>query len=675
MVILNIMANNKHNNQDILNVFSYIKDLLNIAINNILLSYKINDLNLSDIQYNVEKPKSKDHGDFATNISMLLAKHLKQSPKQVAKYISSHLSNHKDIINVDIAGPGFINITMSQQFWQNTLLTINSSNANRHKSNGESVNIEFVSANPTGPLHIGHTRTAVYGDSLARILKYRGYSLTKEYYINDAGQQTKTLVNSVWIRYQQLLGADIAIPEECYPGEYLIDVAKTLLSHHGDNLLKLQQNEREKIIYEISIASMMKLIKADLRDLGVQHDIFVSEQKDIVDNNLITDSINELKHQNLIYSGTLEKPLGFDDQHWTKQTQLLFKSTSFGDDEDRVIMKNDETFTYFASDIAYHKHKCDRKFSKMILLLGADHAGYVKRLQAIVSALTGGTKKIDIILTQMVKLLKNGESMKMSKRSGNFVTLQEVLHDLGKDILRFLMLSRKHDSQFEIDIDLAKEQSKDNPVFYVQYAHTRACSIIKKAQNMNIVSPSELSILEAGGTEGGSSVTDSAEGGSSVTDSADSDTYVTSEAGRSDTNNADISNAETTELQHNLDASEEQSPIIYNYFQNKSSKEDLDYSLLSHELEISIIKTISSFESIVESAEKTLEAHKIPYYLYDLATEFNSIWSHNKHETPYKFLIEDNPTLSRARLAIVYGVAKTLGKGLSLLGVTPMTEM
>lgn len=438
----------------------------------------------------VELPRDVLHGDIATNVAMVMAKKLGISPMELAKEIAAELQKNSAIESIDIVKPGFINFKLQIDFWHSILNEIWNLGMNYgHLSigTGLKINIEFVSANPTGPIHIGHARSAIYGDALANLLKKCGFEVVKEYYINDAGRQIDILVNSLFIRYQQIHKIDIILPDNCYPGEYLITAAKELKKHYGDKLLHMDSETRFTIIKKFAVDYMMSLIKADLAELGVVHDVFISEQNDIINKGKIEQTVSLLESYGLIYKGILEAPKSKVSDDWEASEQTIFKSTAFGDDLDRPVIRSDGSYTYFAPDIAYHLYKIERGFNRMVLLLGADHGGYVKRMQAAVEALSHGKARIDIKINQLVNLLKDGKPFKMSKRSGNFVTLKDMLNEVDKDILKFVMLAKKNDTVIDLDCDKVKEQSKENPVFYVQYAHTRAYSIISKATKMGIV--------------------------------------------------------------------------------------------------------------------------------------------------------------------------------------------
>jgi len=442
-----------------------------------------------DISFTVEPPKDSSHGDIATNIAMIASKKVGKSPSEIAVQLVRKLSAYEDVIKAELAGPGFINISLKPSVWHQQLEYILASGINYGQSDlgeGALVNLEFVSCNPTGPMHIGHARGAVFGDCLARILQKVGFKVVKEFYINDAGSQIITLVRSAYIRYLQALGQNASIPEGCYPGEYLIPVAEMLVQKFGTTLQDMPEAEVIAATRDLIVEEMLQLIKADLALLKVHHEVFVSEQKELHDKGALNAAIEDLAAKGFVYEGVLEAPKGKVIEDWEAKPQTIFKSTEFGDDVDRVIVKSNGQHTYFVGDIAYHYNKLSRGFKDMIVVLGADHVGYVKRITAAVNALSEGGADIDVKVTQMVNLLKNGQPYKMSKRAGNFITVKDMVDELGADIIRFIMLTRKGDTVLDLDFALAKEESKDNPVFYVQYAHARAASVLRKAVELGI---------------------------------------------------------------------------------------------------------------------------------------------------------------------------------------------
>ncbi|MBF0166682.1 MAG: arginine--tRNA ligase [Alphaproteobacteria bacterium] len=435
----------------------------------------------------VEPPRDASHGDMATNAAMVLSKQAGMAPKSIAEPLAERLRGHPDVVSVSVAGPGFINWRLSDSFWRaqlSLILKTGTGWGDSQMGGGRKVNLEYVSANPTGPMHIGHARGAVVGDALAALLEKAGFAVTREYYINDAGAQVDVLARSVHLRYLEALGCEIGeIPEGLYPGDYLKPAGEALAFHHGDIWKDLPEDRWLGEFRHFAVNAMMDMIREDLSALGVVHAVFTSERA-MVEAGAVDAALKSLEERGLIYTGVLEPPKGKTPDDWEPRPQTLFKATEFGDDVDRPLKKSDGTWTYFASDIAYHKQKFDRGFPVMIDVWGADHGGYVKRLQAAVKAITEGKGALDVKLCQMVSLLKNGEPFKMSKRAGTFVTLRDLIDEVGKDVVRFIMLTRKNDAQLDFDLDKVREQSRDNPVFYVQYAHARACSVARHGAEM-----------------------------------------------------------------------------------------------------------------------------------------------------------------------------------------------
>jgi arginyl-tRNA synthetase len=432
----------------------------------------------------VEAPRDPTHGDLATNAAMVLSRDAGMKPRDLAEKIAGRLSALADVAKVDIAGPGFINLTLKASVWPQVLAVAVASGERYGRGamgGGAKVNVEYVSANPTGPMHVGHCRGAVFGDALASLLDVAGFDVTREYYINDAGAQVQVLGRSAYLRYREALGETITIPEGFYPGDYLKPVGETLARDYGQKLHNAPEEEWLPICRDAAIAAMMTEIRGDLAALNVSHAVFFSERSLQAPVDKVRGVIEDLRSQGSIYEGVLERPKGADDADWEEREQTLFRSTAFGDDVDRPLMKSDGSYTYFASDIAYHKDKADRGFLDQIDVWGADHGGYVKRMQAAVKAITDGKSALDVKLVQLVRLFRNGEPVRMSKRSGDFVTLREVVDEVGRDAVRFMMLYRKNDATLDFDLAKVVEQSKDNPVFYVQYAHARCRSILRNA--------------------------------------------------------------------------------------------------------------------------------------------------------------------------------------------------
>ncbi len=435
--------------------------------------------------FTVEPPKEESHGDLSCNAAMLYAKSSGKKPRDLAIAILEALGEREDIVKAEIAGPGFINLFLHEKIWREAVKAAIAQPETYGQSvvgAGLSVNVEYVSANPTGPLHIGHLRGAAYGDALAELLKFCGYAVTKEYYVNDAGGQIGILSRSAYLRYREASGEEIGdIPEGLYPGEYLIEVGQSLFQKYGDDLKNKPEAEREKIVREFSVHAMLTEIKADLARIRIQHDVFTSE-KTLIESGKIESCLKALEEKGLIYIGALEAPKGKPDEDWESRPQTLFKSSAYGDDTDRPIRKSDGSVTYFLSDIAYHHDKFERGADLCVDVWGADHGGYVKRVSASIEALRGKQAKFEVKLCQMVRLMKNNEPYKMSKRSGNFISLREIVNEVGADAARFITLTRKNDAPLDFDIEKAKEQSRDNPVFYVQYAHARIYSVFQNAE-------------------------------------------------------------------------------------------------------------------------------------------------------------------------------------------------
>lgn len=434
---------------------------------------------------NVEPPKDSTHGNFSSNAALVLAKTLKSSPRKLAREIATALRDQPGIENVEIAGPGFINIWMTEEFWRERLkeiLLTGISYGDSDLGRQETINVEFVSANPTGPMHVGHGRGAVLGDAIGNLLEKIGFQVLREYYINDAGTQVDTLARSVFLRYREALGHQTPeILDGLYPGEYLIKTGRKIAKTDGDQWVNKKESEWLDHFKRFAISEMMDLIKSDLSALGVTHGVFVSE-KALIDSGAIETVLEQLKARELIYTGTLEPPKGRVPEDWEERPQLLFAATKFNDEIDRPLKKSDGSNTYFASDIAYHKNKFDRGFYRMIDVWGADHKGYVARMKAAVEAVTDSNADLEVSLCNLVNLLDDGEPVKMSKRAGTFVTLREVIDLVGKDVVRFMMLTRNNEALLDFDVSKVTEQSKDNPVFYVQYAHARICSVIRNVK-------------------------------------------------------------------------------------------------------------------------------------------------------------------------------------------------
>lgn len=473
-----------------MNIFEYIRTI----IIDVAKSRGIEDNTILD-KITAEPPKEEIHGDISTNIALLCSKKLNSNPRALAESIKVVLNNNIYVENVQIAGPGFINLFLNKNIFYEcckNVLKIKSKYGRSNYGKSEKVNIEYVSANPTGPMHIGHARGAVFGDSLANLLQYVGYDVTREYYINDAGQQIINLAKSVYIRYIEILTKKEAIfDEDLYPGEYLIAVAREIIDIHGDKYLSMKEESWIQVFKEYSTNAMMKIIKEDLSLINIYHDNFVSEEN-IKSIGLIEKVVQLLNNNGSIYEGVLDAPKGQKNDNWESRPQLLFKSTLFGDDLDRPLKKADNTWTYFAADSAYHYDKFKRNYSSLINVWGADHGGYIKRIEGIIKSISNSKLKFDVKLCQLVNLNKDGKPVKMSKRAGNFITMRSVIDSVGADVLRFIMLTRKNDAPLDFDLVKVKEQSKDNPVYYVQYANVRINSLYEKAINQGINLNDEL---------------------------------------------------------------------------------------------------------------------------------------------------------------------------------------
>ena len=466
-----------------MNLFAEIRSLVIDSLQQMQAQGDLPD-GLSFDAVTVEPPRDAAHGDMATNAAMVLAKPSRCKPRDIAQRLATLLSADPRLASVEVAGPGFLNLRLASTLWADVLRAILADPSGYGRATvgaGIKVNVEYVSANPTGPLHVGHTRGAVFGDALASMLDFAGYDVTREYYINDGGAQVDVLARSVYLRYLEAHGQEVAFEDGTYPGDYLIAVGQALKEKVGDSYLGKGEQFWLEDVREFSTLAMMELIREDLLALGVKMDVFYSE-KSLYGTGLIEAAIEDLKSKGLIYQGVLEPPKGKKPEDWEPREQTLFRSTDHGDDVDRPVQKSDGSWTYFAPDIAYHYDKVQRGFDQLIDVFGADHGGYVKRMKAAVSALSNDKTSLDIKLTQLVKLFKNGAPFKMSKRAGTFVTLRDLVDQVGADATRFVMLTRKNDAPLDFDFDKVMEQTKENPVFYVQYAHARICSVMRKAQ-------------------------------------------------------------------------------------------------------------------------------------------------------------------------------------------------
>lgn len=595
------------------------------------------DLDVTRVE--VETPRDPTHGDLATNAALVLAKAARMKPRDIAELLKGKLAAEDDIASIEIAGPGFLNLTLEPAFWQGIVRTIHQERADYGRTDighGASVDIEYVSANPTGPMHVGHCRGAVFGDALANLLEFSGYKVTREYYVNDAGGQVDVLARSVFLRYREALGDDIgAIPEGLYPGEYLKPVAAALAEEHGPALTNMPEERWLPIVRAFAIDRMMPMIKDDLAALNIRHDVFFSEASLTGDKtDKVKAAIEALRKKGLIYEGRLQRPKGHDDEEWEDREQTLFKSTAFGDDEDRALMKSDGSYTYFAGDVAYHYDKLQRGYRHLVNVFGADHIGYIPRILATVAAMaggavvladekgkpvcadgtidladkgklkikswqtSGGSADLAIKVVSLVKLFKNGEPYKMSKRAGTFVTLRDVVDEVGRDPVRFMMLYRKELE--ELDFDLAKvvEQSKDNPVFYVQYAHARAASVFRNAQQ-----------------------------------------------------------------------------VFPEFAKDSAAVREADLSVLSDAGELDLIKRMAAFPRLVAGATRAEEPHRLAFYLYDLASALHAQWSRGNDSPHLRFIQENNGVVTAARLSLIAAAQQVISSGLSVLGVEAPESM
>jgi len=588
------------------NIFNEVLDRVR-AVNARLIASGMLPGGIDQSRVIVEPPRDPSHGDMATNAAMVLAKEAGRKPRELAQAIAEGLASDDLVQKVDVAGPGFINITLKPAAWTEALRTALRAGIHYGKSDfGQAapVNVEYVSANPTGPMHVGHCRGSVFGDALANLLEFTGFKVAREYYINDAGAQVDVLARSAFLRYREALGEDIgAIPEGLYPGDYLKPVGAALAAQYGPSLLQKPETEWLPLVRAKAIDMMMASIREDLAALNVHHDVFFSERS-LTDasNDQVARTLDQLRAQGHVYEGRLPPPKGAPVEDWEDREQTLFRATEFGDDVDRPLKKSDGSYTYFASDIAYHKSKWDRGFRHMIDVWGADHGGYIKRMVAAVRAVSQDKADLDVKIVQLVRLLRGGEPVKMSKRAGEFVTLREVVDEVGRDAVRFMMLYRKNDAVLDFDLAKVIEQSRDNPVFYVQYGHARGHSVFRNAADVVpglATDPASRVALLAGG--------------------------------------------------------------------------ELDR--LSDPAELSLMRRIALYPRLVEAAASAHEPHRIAFYLYDLASEFHALWTKGKDLPHLRFIIQNDPTMTVARLALVEGVVTVLASGLHLLGVDAPDEM
>lgn len=481
-----------------MNPFAHFKAVLDAALETLTANGVVpSGVDISKVV--VEPPRDPAHGDITTNAAMVLAKPSGKPPRELAAALCEALAPHDDVASAEIAGPGFVNMRIAPAFWPGFIRAVLSAGEGFARSAvgaGHKVNVEYVSANPTGPLHVGHCRGAVFGDALANLLAATGHEVSREYYINDAGSQVDVLAQSVLLRYREALGEDIGeIPAGLYPGDYLVPVGQMLAAEFGSNILDMGEAERTALLKQRAIDAMMDMIRADLAALNIRQEVFFSE-KSLHDSGQIEETVQKMRESGLVYQGRIPPPKGQLPEDWEDREQTLFRATGFGDDIDRPLMKSDGSYTYFAADVAYARNKIERGFDELVYVLGADHGGYVKRLQAVARALSDGRVRADVLLCQLVKLFRAGEPVKMSKRAGDFVTLREVVDEVGSDVVRFMMLTRKNDAPLDFDFKKVTEQSRDNPVWYVQYAHARIGSAFARAEQELGAQAVDLAVLD-----------------------------------------------------------------------------------------------------------------------------------------------------------------------------------
>jgi arginyl-tRNA synthetase len=592
------------------NIFAAVLEKVRAAVNALVAEGAL-PAGIDQSRIVVEPPREAAHGDMATNAAMVLAKDAGKTPRDLAAAIAAKLAADGLVAKAEVAGPGFINLTLEPAAWVDALRTVLAAGADYGRNDagqGTAVNVEYVSANPTGPMHVGHCRGAVFGDALANLLAFSGFKVTREYYVNDAGAQVDALARSAFLRYREALGEDIgAIPEGLYPGDYLKPVGARLAAEYGASLKDQPEAVWLPLVRDCAIAMMMAEIREDLRSLNVVQDVFFSERSLIAGpRDAVGETIAALRRAGYVYEGRLPPPKGAPVEDWEDREQTLFRATEFGDDVDRPLMKSDGSYTYFASDIAYHKSKVDRGFRSMIDVWGADHGGYIKRVQAAVKAVQRITNaagaELDVKIVQLVKLLRGGEPIKMSKRAGEFVTLRDVVNEVGRDAVRFMMLYRKNDAVLDFDLAKVIEQSRDNPVFYVQYGHARGRSVFRNAREVVPDLPAEPAARAAA--------------------------LAGAPLGRLD------------------DAGE-----------------------------LALMRRLALYPRLVEAAAIAHEPHRVAFYLYELASDFHAQWNRGKDAPHLRFIIQNDPLMTLARLALVQGVVTVLASGLGMLGVEAPEEM
>ncbi len=545
----------------------------------------------------VEPPRDPAHGQIATNAALVLAKPARTNPMAIAEPLAQLLRGVEGVVEATVAKPGFVNLRLADAAFHNVVraaLAEGPAFGLGDLGFGEHVNVEYCSANPTGPLHIGHGRGTVFGDALAALLAAVGFDVTREYYVNDGGAQIELLARSVHHRYLEVLGDEPGpLPEGCYPGDYLLPVAEALAARDGERWRVAPEAEWLAPIGDFATTAMLARIKDDLAALGVRHDVFTSEA-DLLARGTVERCIEALEAKDLVYIGTLDPPKGKPVEDWEPREQLLFRATAFGDDTDRPLKRSTGEWTYFANDIANHFGKFERGFKEMIDVWGADHGGYVRRMKAGVEGITGGEGSLEIKLCQLVQLMDGGQPLKMSKRAGRIVTLRDVIDEVGRDVVRFIMLTRRNDAPLEFDLSKVVEQSKDNPVFYVQYAHARICSVFRHASDAGLA------------------------------------TDALGEA----------------ELER-----------------------------LTDDGERAVMEAIAQYPRVIAAAASQREPHRIAFYLEELAGAVHRLWTRGKEDAALRFLVEDEPTLTRARLALLEAARTVLAGGLRVLGIEPVEAM
>ncbi|MDA7573106.1 arginine--tRNA ligase [Candidatus Pelagibacter sp.] len=544
---------------------------------------------------NVDIPPINFNCDISTNVSLVLSKINKRSPIDIANQLIIIIKKKDtDIETISVEKPGFINIKFKPIFWNNFIYDINTNYKNfgvSSKQKKQKYLIEFVSANPTGPLHVGHCRGAILGDVISNILTFNNHTVSKEYYVNDYGNQIINFTKSVFFRVREILNNEKFPTEnpDLYPGDYLINIARNIINKNKDLKFDKFENISKKLTILV-VAESIKLIKANLQNLGIIHDKFINETE-IVHNNEVEKVIEKLKKKDLVYEGKIKAPKNENDKKWIEREQLLFRSTDFGDDKDRALQKSDKSWTYFASDVAYHNNKLDRNFDKLINILGADHAGYIKRITSVVEALSGSKNKLTCKVSQLVKLIKDGKPFKMSKRKGDYITVEDLISEVGKDATRFIMLNRSSDVELDFNFTKVKEKSKDNPLYYVQYCYARISSVFR---NVNLDIKKELNI----------------------------------------------------------------------------DKDDFFYT----DAEIKILRKISEWPKCIEAASLRLEPHRIPIYLYDLASEFHSYWNMGKEDLNKRFISNDKK-ISNEKLIFLKVISNVIKSGMNIVGVNTPEKM